>query len=251
MTFSSAPDSISRVSPENTQRWVSGQICSAHASSDWVLLSRLNTQQDKQTQPSFPNTAHATPRPTLGLTPLRCLVSVYLDRYLTLISTRIAGNPWSDHTKQYRATCSQFLDTLSKPMGTSTYENKPQLSNSKSLDSPLHNPSPPVFPLRPPSLLYISFSRYCTSSHIHQWNLSPCPVRKHVSMKDRQAGDLDVPQAGQRRTKNGGGVPDWCTLSVLEMSSVRFASQAQSPVGGAARPWSQAQPKMKRMERAE
>lgn len=63
MTFNAVPHSSSEVSPENTQRWVSRQICSRRAFAGWVLLSRLNTQQDKQTEPSFPNTAYKRPRP--------------------------------------------------------------------------------------------------------------------------------------------------------------------------------------------
>lgn len=63
MTLNAVPHSSSEVSPENTQRWVSRQICSRRAFAGWVLLSRLNTQQDKQTEPSFPNTADERPRP--------------------------------------------------------------------------------------------------------------------------------------------------------------------------------------------
>lgn len=63
MTLNTVPHSSREVSPENTQRWVSKQICSCRAFAAWVLLSRLNTQQDKQTEPSFSNTAHTRPRP--------------------------------------------------------------------------------------------------------------------------------------------------------------------------------------------
>lgn len=78
----------------------------------------------------------------------------------------------------------------------------------------------------------VSFFFKKHQSHIYQWNVSPYPAGKQASGKDRHTGrrPLTPPVPDRDGLKNGGGVPDRCTLSVLKMSSVRFNARAENPL---------------------